>query len=111
MAPSFHSLTPEARTEPVCAMVDRFCAGDDGVDALWHSCAPAAVCAAAAAFLACSCALEECLLDSESCGRAGWLPPFCGQAEPWFLSMKVQWKLMDVRFWAGTEMRSQGRES
>ncbi len=86
MAPFFHSLVPEMRTEPVCVMVYRFCAGDDAVDALWHSCAPAAVCEAAVAFLESSCALGECLLDSVSGGRAGWLPPFCERAEPWLLS-------------------------
>lgn len=102
---------PETRTGPACVMACRFCAGDDGVGALWHSCAPAAVCGAAAAFLECSCALEECLLGSESCGRAGWLPPFCGWAGWWFLSMSVPLKPTGVHFWPGTETRSQGHES
>lgn len=89
MVPFFHSLVPETRTESVCVkgFVYRFCAGDDGIDALWHNCAPAAECEAAAASLECSCAPEEYLLDSESCGRAGWLLPFCGQAEQSLLSM------------------------
>lgn len=69
------------RAEPACLIVYRFCAGDDAAGALWHSCAPVAECEVAAAFLDYSCELVARLLDSESCGKAGWQPPFCGQVE------------------------------
>lgn len=102
---------PDTRTESACMMVHRFCCGDDGVGVLWHSCAPAAECVAAAASQDCSCAPAERLLGSVSCGTAGLPPPFCGPAEQYFLPMLVQLKLIGVRFWAGTEMRLQEHES
>lgn len=98
MAPFFHSLVPETRAGPACAMVYKVWAEDDEVDALWRSCAPAAGGEDTAAFLECSFELEEYLLDLKSCGKADWRPPSCAWAEQRPLSMLVSLKRASVHF-------------